>query len=682
MLCLYMRDRESLQLETRYDNDALEYVGILLTPTGIRRRDGSRPARHLRRGSKPWNEPHGRAVDGGGPAARAAGRVARQDAEALKRRLHCSRVGAPMRRACAVCAISIAAAFAVACRSTTETGVVHATRDVDVDGMDRRIKPGDDFFAYANGTWIERTEIPADRASWGTGAILAELTDDARRRAHHRGGEAERARRVRRAQGRRLLRELHGRGGDRGEGPHAAAADARRIAAINDATALARELGGTLRADVDVLNATDFDTDNLFGLWVAQDLDDPTQLLAVPAAGRPRHARSRLLPRRVAAHGRASARSTRRTSRRCLELAGDRRRARRRPRASSRSRRRSRKAHATRERHRGRAEGQQPLDARRASRSSAPGLDWNAFFGAAGLDKQHDVRRLAAAARSPASPRSSRASRSTTWKDYLTFHAVEHARSVPAEGVRRRGLRVLRHGAQRHARAARALEARASTPPTTRSARPSASSTSRSTSRAAEKARAEAMVAEHHRRVRDAHRRARRGWRRRRRRRPRRKLAALKVGVGYPDKWRDYSRARGRARRRRRQRRARGSSSSIARNSRKLGKPVDRGEWVMTPQLVNAVNLPAMNALNFPAAILQPPYFDPTRPTVDGLRRDRRRHRPRDQPQLRRSGRAVRRRTASCRTGGRTEDLAHFKASGAALVEAVRRVQAVPRSRT
>src|SRR5262249_54001657 len=48
----------------------------------------------------------------------------------------------------------------------------------------------------------------------------------------------------------------------------------------------------------------------------------------------------------------------------------------------------------------------------------------------------------------------------------------------------------------------------------------------------------------------------------------------------------------------------------------KLNQPVDRGEWVMTPQTVNAVNLPAMNALNFPAAILQPPYFDPKRPQV------------------------------------------------------------------
>jgi len=93
------------------------------------------------------------------------------------------------------------------------------------------------------------------------------------------------------------------------------------------------------------------------------------------------------------------------------------------------------------------------------------------------------------------------------------------------------------------------------------------------------------------------------------------KLAALKVGVGYPDKWRDYGKlevvrgdAYGNAQR--------AQLFDYHRNLDKLGHPVDRGEWVMNPQLVNAVNLPAMNALNFPAAILQPPYFDPSRPIV------------------------------------------------------------------
>jgi putative endopeptidase len=46
----------------------------------------------------------------------------------------------------------------------------------------------------------------------------------------------------------------------------------------------------------------------------------------------------------------------------------------------------------------------------------------------------------------------------------------------------------------------------------------------------------------------------------------------------------------------------------------RLGKPVDRHEWCMTPQTVNAVNLPLQNALNFPAAILAPPFFDPDAP--------------------------------------------------------------------
>ena len=76
----------------------------------------------------------------------------------------------------------------------------------------------------------------------------------------------------------------------------------------------------------------------------------------------------------------------------------------------------------------------------------------------------------------------------------------------------------------------------------------------------------------------------------------------------------------------------------------KLGKPVDRDEWVMTPQTVNAVNLPALNALNFPAAILQPPFFDPDAPAAVNYGAIGGDHRPRDQPQLRRSGRAVRRR--------------------------------------
>ena len=92
----------------------------------------------------------------------------------------------------------------------------------------------------------------------------------------------------------------------------------------------------------------------------------------------------------------------------------------------------------------------------------------------------------------------------------------------------------------------------------------------------------------------------------------RRKLAVLKVGVGYPDRWRAFptytvsaSDPVGNLQRAR--------LSNYRYHIAKLGKAPDRGEWWMTPQTVNAVNLPLQNALNFPAAILQAPYFDPNR---------------------------------------------------------------------
>jgi predicted metalloendopeptidase len=92
-----------------------------------------------------------------------------------------------------------------------------------------------------------------------------------------------------------------------------------------------------------------------------------------------------------------------------------------------------------------------------------------------------------------------------------------------------------------------------------------------------------------------------------------RKLSTLKVGVGYPDHWIDYSGlkvvngdALGNAQR--------AELFEYRRNLAKFGHPVDRGEWSMTPQTVNAVNLPVKNALNFPAAILQAPDFDPRNP--------------------------------------------------------------------
>ena len=89
------------------------------------------------------------------------------------------------------------------------------------------------------------------------------------------------------------------------------------------------------------------------------------------------------------------------------------------------------------------------------------------------------------------------------------------------------------------------------------------------------------------------------------------KLHAMGNKIGYPDKWRDYSKLEI----------VRGDELGNVERSRKfefdrqlakIGKPVDRGEWDMTPPTVNAYYDPQMNDINFPAGVLQPPAFDPS----------------------------------------------------------------------
>jgi endothelin-converting enzyme/putative endopeptidase len=87
------------------------------------------------------------------------------------------------------------------------------------------------------------------------------------------------------------------------------------------------------------------------------------------------------------------------------------------------------------------------------------------------------------------------------------------------------------------------------------------------------------------------------------------KLHAIRNKIGYPDKWRDYSSVAI----------TRGDFAGNVRNAtlfeshrdvNKIGKPVDHGEWDMTPPTVNAYFNPQMNDINFPAGVLQPPLYD------------------------------------------------------------------------
>jgi putative endopeptidase len=480
---------------------------------------------------------------------------------------------------------------------------------IDTAGMDRAVKPGDDFFTYANGTWLRRTEIPSDRSSYGTSAILIEKTDRevADLIRDPANGQAPAGSDLRK------VAEYYAAFMDTtaiasaGLGPLRPTLDS--IAAIRDRRGLARFLGTTLRADVDALNNTNFYTENLFGLWVAQDLDDPSHYAPFLLQG------GLGMPDRSYYVDSASAmvdirREYRKHVEAMLRLAGiaD-------PAAKADAivglEHRIAAAHWSREQSGDVSKGNNHWP-RGAFAAKAPGLDWDTFFRAAGLARpsQFVVWQPSAISGIAGLVGSEPLE---TWKDYLTFHAIQSRSAVLPAGLDRQTFAffgpVLSGAKQQRERWKRAVNA-------TNEALGFAVGKlyAERYFPAAEKARAQAMVGNIVVAFRD--RIDRLAWMTpATKKEAKAKLAVLKVGVGYPDRWPTYdgleirpSDAFGN------QERARlyGYRRSVAR----LDQPVDRGEWVMTPQTVNAVNLPAMNALNFPAAMLQPPYFDPRRPAA------------------------------------------------------------------
>jgi putative endopeptidase len=490
--------------------------------------------------------------------------------------------------------------------SPTETSATSAP-GLDVAGMDRSVKPGDDFFTYANGTWAATTEIPADRSSYSAGVVLTELTD---RRVADLIKEA--------ASGKAAAGSDLRKVGDFYSGyMDSTAIDAAgltplrptldSIAAISDRTQLARMLGSTVRADVDMLNNTNVYTENILGLWVAQDLDDPSHYspfllqggLGMPDRDYYLDTSSTMAATRRKYQEHVAAMLT-------LAKVAD---AAAKADAIMRLETGIASAHTSREVTGDVTKGNNHWS-REDFAAKAPGLEWGTFLTAAGLGatkrfvvwQPGAVRGISALAASEPLE---------TWKDYLTFHAIQSRVAVlpsayysqsfaffgpvltGAQKPRDRWKRAV--GATNDALgfAVGRLYAERYFPP-------------------AEKARAQAMVANLIAAFRS--RIDRLDWMApATKAQAKAKLAVLKVGVGYPDRWPGYQGlevkpgdAFGNAERAR--------LYQLRQSLARLGKPVDRSEWVMTPQTVNAVNLPAMNAMNFPAAILQPPYFDPKRP--------------------------------------------------------------------
>lgn len=483
------------------------------------------------------------------------------------------------------------------------------SQGLDLAGMEPTVAPGDDFYRYANGGWLARTEIPADRGSFGVGHQVADLTDQ-RTAALIQAAAASDA-----PEGSDLRKigdcytSFMDEKAIEARGLKPLQPTFQAIARIQTRRDLAQYLGTTLRADVDVLNATHMDTTNLFGLWVAQDLDDPTRYapfllqggLGLPERSYYLDPAEGMAKVRVQYEAHVAA---------MLKLAGlDDVQAR--AAAIVALETRMAKAHASREESGDVLKGNNHWTRADFARK-APGLDWESYFAAAGL-KQADVFVVwqpgaftglsALTAEVPLA----------TWRDYLTFHALQlRSRVLPKAVVDQTFAfygKVLSGATQPRERwtygvavtnqalgevVGKAYVARYFPP--------------------AEKARAQKMVANLIAAFRS--RIERLDWMTpATKAKALEKLAVLKVGVGYPDRWRDYrglkivkGDAFGNV--------ERAERFELARNLQKLGRPIDRTEWVMTPQTVNAVNLPVMNALNFPAAILQPPYFDPKRPAV------------------------------------------------------------------
>ena len=491
---------------------------------------------------------------------------------------------------------------------------------IDLAGMDRSVAPGEDFFLYANGTWIKETEIPSDSSRWGTFNILAEQSMQRTRALL----EAAAAGNAPPGSEERKVGDFYASYLDEasveGRGLEPLRPQLAAIAALRDRTALARALGADLRTDVDALNATHYHTSRLFGFWVAPDLNQPSVYagyLFQGGLGMPdREYYLSPNPKMTATRDGYRAHVAR-----VLTLAGIGGAEQKAARILDLETRMAR-AHATR------AESLEVRHAAPWKRSEfgrrAPGLDWAAFFAAAGLQQQPTVVVWQPAAITGLAALVKQVPLST-WKEWLTFHAIDRMapalpRALVEENFAFYG-KVLTGTPELSARWKRAVEAIGELRSKQVGFREEAGMgdgvgklyVARHFPPTA-KAQIEEMVrqiaAAFDRRIEAL------DWMApETKAQARAKVQSLRVSVGYPDHWVDYSGLEisrgdlvGNVQR--------ASLFDYRRHLALLGKPVDKAEWCMEPQTVNAVNLPLHNGLNFPAAILEPPFFDPRAPAA------------------------------------------------------------------
>ena len=483
------------------------------------------------------------------------------------------------------------------------------THGIVVANMDASVRPGDDFNQYANGGWIKRTEIPPDREQVDASTSLTDLSD---KRTVGLIEEAAKATAPVDSSVRKiaaLYNSYMDEAAIEAKGLAPLRPHLESIAAIRNKGELARALGESLRADVDALNNTNFHTPNLFGLWVAPGFNDSEHYSAYLLQGglqmpdREYYLADNDRMRDIRAKYQAHVSTM-------LKLAGftD---------TDSRAQHIVELEHAIALKHLSLADSEDVHKANNTWKHSdfvtkAPGLDWAEYFRGAGLSEQTSFIVWQPSAFTGESALVASTSLET-WKDWLAFHLIEAYAGVlpkafnderfaffgtilsgtPEQRPRwQRGVALVndllgdavgRLYAQRYFPPEAKAEAQAMVANITSAFRKRIEAFSWM----APATKAEAQA----------------------------KLTTLYVGIGYPETWRDYSAYEvkaddifGNV--------WRAGLFEYHREVARLGRPVDRKEWSMTPQTVDAVNLPLQNALNFPGAILQPPFFDPQAPAA------------------------------------------------------------------
>ncbi len=486
--------------------------------------------------------------------------------------------------------------------ATTQHGIA-------VADMNTAIKPGDDFYAYVNGTWVDHAQIPADRASVGVFYLLRDKSDK------QTADLIEQIAKSNAAPGseQRKIADLFNAYMDeksieaRGMSPLTPYLNA--IAAINTKRDLATALGQSLRADVDMLNTAVFSTPNFLGLWVAPGFHDSAHYTPYLLQG------GLVMPSRAyyldgSAHMQDVRAKYAKYVTAMLAFAGfnD---------VDARAARVIALEHSIAETHISLAEIENIAKAdnlwtQADFAAKAPGLDWDAFFAGAGLAHQKSFMvwtptavtgEAALVASVPLS----------TWKDWLAFHLISSYAGVLPHAVEQERFNFMgqtfagvSQQAPRWQRAVGVVNADLGDAVGKLYAKTYFSPEAK----AQVQALVAGLIAAYHKRI-DAL-----SWLApSTRAEAQAKLDKLYVGIGYPETWTDYSTldikpgdAFGNA--------WRASLWHYQLAVAQLGKPVDQRKWAMTPQTVNAVEIPLQNALNFPAAILQPPFFDPKAPAA------------------------------------------------------------------